>query len=180
MTIRKPSGVLALRCRVPRLRKRLGRCYELSCLGVQADDGWTLIHGSLKGPESLGGWVGHAWLHRESDQMIFDPAQDILLPRYEYQLKHRQRVHCEYTKFEAAFFASHFGHYGPWHSLVTEAEFERLMKEATDEEARIVEQLAQPQTERDFYGQIGKGGYLKHYGPEALAEAEKLRLRVKN
>lgn len=174
--LQKPPDVLALRCRVPKLKKRLGRCYELSYLGVLADDDWTLVHGALKGPESLGGWVSHAWLLRESDQMVFDPAQDILLPKFEYQLKHRQRVDAEYSKFQAMAFAVHFGHYGPWHPLVAQAEIKRLLKEAAHLEQRAEAQKSQPSTVRAFYGQMGKAGFLRLYGPAALAVAEEKRL----
>jgi len=162
--VRKSKELLGLSCRIPRLRRRLGRCYELSYLGLLADAEWTLVHGSLRGPESQGGWVGHAWLHRKSDQMIFDPAQDLLLSRFDFQLKHRQKTHCEYSRMQAMLFATHFGHYGPWHSLVSESEFERLMEGFRKEEASLIASMATPKTELELYGTLGKEGFLRALG----------------
>lgn len=174
----RDHDVLTLKCRVPRLRKRLGRCYELSYEGVIRDSEWTLVHGALKGPPELGGWVAHAWLLRESDKMVFDPAQDKLLPKFEYQLRHKPRVYAEYSLFEAMTFACHFGHPGPWHELLSDAEFARLTAEANEAERRFKEEKLKPMSERDFYGEQGKDGYLASNGPEALEAAERRRLRL--
>lgn len=174
----KDRDVIGLKCRIPRLRKRLGRCYELSYEGLCRDPDWTLVHGALKGAPELGGWVSHAWLLKESDQMIFDPAQDRLFAKYEYQLRHKPKVYAEYNLFEAMCFVAHFKHSGPWHDLASDEEFSKLIYEAVEAKRRYIEALATPDSESDWYGEIGKEGYLRIYGAEALEASERRRLRL--
>lgn len=47
-------------CRIPRLRKREGRCYELGLRGCLQAPEWKLVHGTCNGHN--GTRIGHAWL----------------------------------------------------------------------------------------------------------------------
>ena len=98
-------------CRIPRLRIRHGRCYELAYEGCIKAHEWVLIHGEVNGPHGINR-MGHAWL--ESDGLIYDPVLDIALPRAIYIQKCNGIEFNRYTIKEAAQQVIQSGHYGPW------------------------------------------------------------------
>jgi hypothetical protein len=51
--------------RVPRLRKREGRCYELALRGCLKASEWELVHGECI--DKFGNRIGHAWLEFDGE-----------------------------------------------------------------------------------------------------------------
>ena len=96
-------------CRVPRVRTRRGRCYELALKGMMRSPRWLLVHGYF---DCRGAIVGHAWLLCEGK--IFCPTMDRLFHEPTYYAKHQTVPIVTYTVREAAKMAIRYKHYGPW------------------------------------------------------------------
>lgn len=96
-------------CRLPRVKDRRGRCYELAYKGVMRAPSWTLVHGCF---ECDGARLGHAWLLRDGE--IFCPTFDRVFDESEYYAKHHTVPLVTYTVMEAVRFAVIHKHYGPW------------------------------------------------------------------
>lgn len=99
-------------CRVPRLRGRIGRCYELAYLGAERANEWVIVHGEVSGPPGIGR-IGHAWL--ELDGEVFETTRDELHDALQYCGRYSATVLAKYTYKEAALMVVKEGHYGPWH-----------------------------------------------------------------
>lgn len=100
-----------LTCRNPRLRKRHGRCYELSFIGCREAPEWTLIHGEVIGPGGIGRMT-HAWL--ELDGWVYDPVLDMAERTSDYVNKFYAVVLSRYTFMEANAEILKSRHFGPW------------------------------------------------------------------
>lgn len=104
-------AVPELTCRLPRIRKRDTRCYELAAEGVLIGRAWFLVHGEVNGPPEIGR-IGHAWL--EFDGWVYDPVLDQAIESEAYKSKFAALSMERYTYLEAARAISVQGHYGPW------------------------------------------------------------------
>lgn len=97
-------------CRLPRLRTRNGRCYELAYLGAERarehGEEWLIVHGRWYG-------VGHAWLARGGQ--LFCPTTDRVYSEADYLASHYAEPIITYTFTDAARTVCESGHYGPWH-----------------------------------------------------------------
>lgn len=96
-------------CRLPRVRSRLHRCYELAWHGVMRAPEWTMIHGYL---DCDGVAVGHAWLAH--DGQVFCPTSDRLFTQAEYEAEMKPVILATYSQKQAAAEAIAHRHYGPW------------------------------------------------------------------
>jgi len=96
--------------RRPRLRNRVGRCYELSGAAALDHHDWALVHGTVRGRD--GGPIGHAWIER--DGWIYDATTDEAM---HVDLFHRKFAAVEQGRWVgegvAAMVRRH-GHWGPW------------------------------------------------------------------
>src|SRR5690242_19499188 len=88
--------------RVPGIKKRAKRCYELSYLGLQRAPQWTLVHGCLMED------VSHAWL--ELGDLIYDGVFDQFFHKAQYP----GQPNRWYTLRRAQLQMITHGHYGPW------------------------------------------------------------------
>jgi len=95
-------------CRVPRIRHRRGRCYELAYKGATQAPEWLLVHGYF----DLGLHLGHAWLLHEGK--IFCPTLDRLFDESDYYEKHDAVPLAFYSVRQAAKLLIEHKHYGPW------------------------------------------------------------------
>jgi len=104
-------------CRIPRLRKRAGRCYELALRGVlrgaREGEEWTLVHGTCRG--IAGSTVGHTWLERGG--VVYDPVRDQQFTAEEYATTYGAASVVRYSSREAATAGGMAGNYGPWEPL---------------------------------------------------------------
>ncbi|ABM39952.1 hypothetical protein [Polaromonas naphthalenivorans] len=100
-----------LTCRLPRLRNRTGRCYELAYRGCCQGNKWTVIHGETIGPHGIGR-MGHAWL--ENNGWVYDPVLDRTMHSDVYVLLVGVLVFKRFTVWEMHNEAAKCGHYGPW------------------------------------------------------------------
>lgn len=100
-----------LTCRLSRLRKRAGRCYELAYRGCCQANEWTVVHGETIGPLGVGR-MGHAWL--ENNGWVYDPVLDRTMPFDEYVWRVEAVVLKRFTAWEMYNQAAKCGHYGPW------------------------------------------------------------------
>ena len=108
----KASGKPFPTCRLSRIRKRTGRCYELALKGVLQAPEWILVHGEVRGPE--GQRIGHAWLEGPSSDTVYDAVCDAVCSREAY-LTHFAGVElARYTCKEASANVVQQSHYGPW------------------------------------------------------------------
>lgn len=91
--------------RLPRIRKRAHRCYELAGRGQQRDPSWTLVHGTL---ESC---IGHAWLEKEGT------VYDRFMPIAQYIEEYAALAERRYSAKEAAeaMLSAKRATWGPWH-----------------------------------------------------------------
>lgn len=110
-----------LSCRLPRIRKRYTRCYEL------AFRGWLQSHGQGDSWELVHGWwgelgCGHAWL--EKGEMVYCPVLDAVFTKDEYRSSHRAIEFRRFVDNEAAKISSAAGHYGPWNPELAISSFE--------------------------------------------------------
>lgn len=105
------NQVPELTCRLPRVRKRIARCYELSYEGCQLGREWTLVHGEVNGRPHIGR-IGHAWL--ELDGWVYDVVGDEVMLGEAYILKFGAQSSQKYTFREAITELLKYGHYGPW------------------------------------------------------------------
>lgn len=103
-------------CRLPRLRIRGGRCFELAYLGATRahDHGeeWLIVHGRWYG-------VGHAWLAR--GEQVFCPTTDRIYFEADFLASHDAEQVITYTFAEAASLICKHRHYGPWVDLESPA-----------------------------------------------------------
>lgn len=97
-------------CRIPRLRNREGRCYELGLRGCLQAPEWELVHGECNGRN--GTRIGHAWL--EFDGEAYCPVLDECLPIAVFKLRLGAVLHARYTADEALFMKMRHRHMGPW------------------------------------------------------------------
>ena len=101
------QAVLGVSPRLPRIRKRHGRCFELAALGQQQDPTWTLVHGRIHG------WIGHAWLVRADE--VYDTVLDKFMSVEQYTAQERAVPERTYSLKEAARMICDSGYWGPWH-----------------------------------------------------------------
>lgn len=99
------------KCRLPRIKNRAGRCYELACKGLMRAPDWLLVHGRYGHDVSL----GHAWLLREGQ--IFCPTYDRLFEEQLYYAFANAVPEVTYTHVDAAVNIVRQGHYGPWERM---------------------------------------------------------------
>ncbi len=97
-------------CRIPHLRKRQGRCYELALRGCLQAPEWELVHGECHGYN--GTHIGHAWL--EFDGEAYCPVLDECLPIPVFVSRLGASVHARYTADEVLFMKLRHRHMGPW------------------------------------------------------------------
>lgn len=98
-------------CRIPRLRRRDGRCFELAFRGCLRAQEWTLVHGECNGPPGVGSII-HAWL--EFDGHAYCPTNDLLLPVEEYERVFGAVARYRYSFQEASRKLAEYRRYGPW------------------------------------------------------------------
>jgi hypothetical protein len=98
-------------CRLPRVRKRIGRCYELSYAGLLQAPSWILVHGYVAHAREVE--CGHAWLER--DGLVYDAVLDELMPASVYRAHVCATELKRYTSVEAAREMLRTGHSGAWH-----------------------------------------------------------------
>ena len=99
-----------------RVRKRLGRCYELAFRIMFEEPGaekFALVHGHVS---TLRGVIGHAWIEI-GDGRVYDPVLDRYVPAEDYIAGLSAVIERRYTKLEAAKIAVHARYYGPWHEI---------------------------------------------------------------
>ena len=99
-------------CRVPRIRSRLHRCYELAWLGQMQAPEWVLVHGYL---DCEGVPIGHAWLLHEGQ--VFCPTSDRIYSEAEYAAEMKAVILVTYNLKQAAAAVVAHRHYGPWHCV---------------------------------------------------------------
>ena len=97
-------------CRIPRLRKREGRCYELALRGCLQAPEWALVHGECNGHG--GTRIGHAWL--EFDGVAYCPVLDLCMPTSMFEKRLQAIAHVRYTADEVLFMKLRHRHMGPW------------------------------------------------------------------
>ena len=113
------NQVPQLTCRLPRIRKRTTRCYELAYEGCQLGRDWTLVHGIANGAPSRGR-IDHAWL--ELDDWVYDAVLDKAMPHSVYISMFKAQATRKYSFEEAAIQVVKSGHYGPWSEVMPELE----------------------------------------------------------
>ena len=98
------------------IRKRLGRCYELTFRAIQkepAAECFTLIHGFIDLDIML---IAHAWIEK-GDGRVYDPNDDQYMRADEYAATMGAVAERRYTRSEAIDMMSREAHCGPWHCL---------------------------------------------------------------
>ena len=98
-------------CRIPRLRKREGRCYELALRGCLKASEWELVHGECI--DKFGNRIGHAWL--EFDGEAYCPVLDNCMASVFFYKKLQATTITRYSMIEALIMHLHHQHAGPWH-----------------------------------------------------------------
>ena len=101
-------------CRIKRIRKREGRCYELAMRGCLQAPEWELVHGECNGHPGAG-TIGHAWL--EFDGEAYCPVLDKTMPIGDFLRMLGAQVHARYMLEDAICLMLRSGHYGPWNGL---------------------------------------------------------------
>lgn len=101
-------------CRIKRIRKREGRCYELAMRGCRQAPEWELVHGECNGHAGAGK-IGHAWL--EFDGEAYCPVLDKAMPVGDFQRILGARAYARYSSEDAICLMLRSGHYGPWNDL---------------------------------------------------------------
>ena len=97
-----------------RVRKRLGRCYELTFRAIKEELGaesFTLIHGYINLDIML---VAHAWIET-GDGRVYDPNDDRYMRADEYAATMGAVAERRYTRTQALDMMSREAHCGPWH-----------------------------------------------------------------
>jgi hypothetical protein len=97
-------------CRLPRIRIRTGRCYELAFRGASRAPRWSVVHGHIV---CDGVRIAHAWLLNGGE--VFCPTYDRTFGEAEYLAIHGGVPTVTYTLLEANRLLCLHGHYGPWH-----------------------------------------------------------------
>jgi hypothetical protein len=109
--------------RIPKLRIRESRCYELAYLGQEKAPEWNLVHGIVNGPPSvingkaIYSRIGHAWL--EFGGLIYDGTTDDVNYKDEFTDLVKAVSKFQYTRSQAAHNVATTGHFGPWDDLGT-------------------------------------------------------------
>lgn len=103
-------------CRIKRIRKREGRCYELAMRGCQQAPEWELVHGECNG-HSGARKIGHAWL--EFDDEAYCPILDKTMPIGDFLRILGAQAYARYSSEDAICLMLRSGHYGPWNDLTT-------------------------------------------------------------
>jgi hypothetical protein len=105
----------AMKC-LKRIRKRLGRCYELAFKVMLDEPGaetFALVHGYV---HMHGHALGHAWIET-GDGRVYDTGLDRYMPRDEYAAERGAVIERRYTRMKAVQLAADTGNYGgPWHT----------------------------------------------------------------
>jgi hypothetical protein len=104
-----PSAVLR------RVRKRLGRCYELAFQMVfeNADDmGLLLVHGRACFITDIREALPHAWV--VWGDRVYDPVLDIWMPEAAHEHDHDAVAEAVYSKMQAVRLLTLTRCYGPW------------------------------------------------------------------
>ena len=108
-----------------RIRKRKGRCYELTVKALTSDDpeavGARLVHGTVSA--ALGRmnhpypWIrmDHAWIVL-ADGRIYDPVLDKYFTASEFKKKVLAVAKRTYTRRQLVDMVANSGHSGPWHN----------------------------------------------------------------
>jgi hypothetical protein len=96
-----------------RARTRAHRCFELSGRGALNDPSWTLVHGSIYGPNN----IAHAWLTK--DGVVYDTVIDRYMTEIEYAEKFNAVSERSYELKEATPLLLKQGHWGPWHDTLS-------------------------------------------------------------
>lgn len=96
-------------CRLPLIRKRVGRCYELAYKGQAKASEWILVHGYVNGEL---GRIDHAWL--ECENQIYDAVKDEVYSVEIYTKKFNAVAVLRYDPKSAALNVVESGHSGPW------------------------------------------------------------------
>jgi len=99
-----------------KVRRRLGRCFELAGRGQQmVDPTWTLVHGRIAAVPGL--LVAHAWLEKRG--VVYDPVLDRLMPARQYARDQSAVIERRYSFWQAVKASHASGHWGPWHPCET-------------------------------------------------------------
>lgn len=102
-------------CRIPRLRTREGRCFELAAQGCWQAKEWILIHGRCNGER---GRIDHAWL--QCGDMVYCAVLDQRMSSADFSRVYGAVGVVCYTSKSSALMASESGNYGPWIDLASE------------------------------------------------------------
>src|SRR2546430_16661081 len=97
-----------------RVRKRLGRCYELTFRAIKEELGaesFTLIHGYINLDIML---VAHAWIET-GDGRVYDPNDDRYMRADEYASTMGAVAERRYIRTQALDMMSREAHCVPWH-----------------------------------------------------------------
>lgn len=101
-------------CRIKRIRKREGRCYELAMRGCLQAPEWELVHGECHGRS--GGEIGHAWL--EFDGEAYCPVLDQCMPIALFVRRLGAVAHARYSAENVRFLRVKYRHEGPWNDAI--------------------------------------------------------------
>lgn len=118
---------LVKQVRRPRVRKREGRCFELSgetLFNIGTGSPWLLVHGMIRGELSL---IAHSWLlhpgtvescaanrHTHECGIVYDSVLDSHFSRCQFRELYAAEENAYYCFPELAQMVSRFGHWGPW------------------------------------------------------------------
>lgn len=97
---------------------RLGLCYELAARYVQHNEGASLVHGSIGGPNAQmnsdgAPRIGHAWAV-DADGEVFEPASGQHYSAGEFRRQFDAVGWVTYTRTEMLKLLAKHAHWGPW------------------------------------------------------------------
>lgn len=95
---------------------RVGHCLEFSMQYVLANDGCTLVHGSIFHPVHSEQRIGHAWVEG-ADGSVFDPTLGARFLPGTFELFANPIVDRRYTKEQATILMLTHDHHGIWYPL---------------------------------------------------------------
>ncbi len=101
-----------------------GNCYKVAVNLVVEDYDLTLAHGTVIGQGALKGVpFEHAWVET-LEGMVIDKSNglDVYMPAAVYYGIGRISNVRRYKQFEAIYFMTELGHYGPWEANSNERE----------------------------------------------------------
>lgn len=99
------------------MKKRLGRCFELSFERVVVEGG-TLVHGTISSRHMLPGTdalINHGWI--EFEDQVWEPISEQIMPKIVFQRLYDARELYRYPRGEAILKAFRDGHSGPWDAM---------------------------------------------------------------